>query len=83
MASARVGQSIPAKNVEVNRRVPPMLSTTPILGMDSDWQFLVKYRIAAQNEEHGNYILTAFFGDESSDWAVRARRVKSRHHPDD
>jgi len=25
-----------------------------------DWQFLVKYRIAAGNEEHGNYILTAF-----------------------
>jgi hypothetical protein len=27
----------------------------------ADWQFLVKYRIAAGNEEHGNYILTAFF----------------------
>ena len=26
-----------------------------------DWQFLVKYRIAARNEEHGNYILTAFY----------------------
>jgi Putative MetA-pathway of phenol degradation len=26
-----------------------------------DCQFLVKYRIAAKNEEHGNYILTAFF----------------------
>jgi hypothetical protein len=26
-----------------------------------DWQFLVKYRLAAANEEHGNYILTAFF----------------------
>jgi hypothetical protein len=26
-----------------------------------DWQFLVKYSLAAANEEHGNYILTAFF----------------------
>jgi hypothetical protein len=26
-----------------------------------DWQFLVKYRIATGNEEHGNYILTAFY----------------------
>jgi hypothetical protein len=26
-----------------------------------DWGFLVKYRILAANEEHGNYILTAFF----------------------
>ena len=26
-----------------------------------DWQFLIKYRILASNEEHGNYILTAFF----------------------
>ncbi len=26
-----------------------------------DWGFLLKYRIVAANEEHGNYILTAFF----------------------
>jgi hypothetical protein len=26
-----------------------------------DWQFLGKYRIAAGNEERGNYILTAFY----------------------
>jgi hypothetical protein len=26
-----------------------------------DWQCLVKYRIAAANEEHGNYIVTAFY----------------------
>ncbi len=53
---------IPAKNVEVILAVPPYLVNNP----DSkdgfgDWQFLVKYRIAAGNEEHGNYILTAFF----------------------
>ena len=53
---------IPAKNWEVILAVPPYVVNNP----DSrdgfgDWQFLVKYRIAAQNEEHGNYILTAFF----------------------
>src|SRR5258708_35709868 len=26
-----------------------------------DWGFLVKYRILSSNEEHGKYILTAFF----------------------
>jgi len=53
---------IPEKNFEVILAVPPYVVNNP----DSpdgfgDWQFLVKYRIAAGNEEHGNYILTAFF----------------------
>jgi len=53
---------IPAKNVEVIVAVPPYVVNNP----DSpdgfgDWQFLVKYRLAAQNEQHGNYIVTAFF----------------------
>lgn len=53
---------IPEKNVEVILAVPPFVVNNP----DSkdgfgDWQFLVKYRIAAENEEHGNYILTAFY----------------------
>ncbi len=53
---------IPAKNVEVIVAVPSYVVNNP----DSpdgfgDWQFLVKYRLAAANEEHGNYILTAFF----------------------
>ncbi len=53
---------IPANNVEVIVAVPPYVVNNP----DSpngfgDWQFLVKYRMAAGNEEHGNYILTAFF----------------------
>jgi len=26
-----------------------------------DWQFLVKYRLAAANDGHGNYILSAFY----------------------
>lgn len=53
---------IPAKNFEIIIAVPPYVTNNP----DShdgfgDWQFLVKYRFAAGNEEHGNYILTAFF----------------------
>jgi hypothetical protein len=53
---------IPARNFEVIVAVPPYVVNNP----DSrdgfgDWQFLVKYRIAAGNEEDGNYILTAFF----------------------
>ena len=53
---------IPARNVEVILAIPPYVVNNP----DSrdgfgDWQFLVKYRLAAQNEEHGNYIVTAFF----------------------
>lgn len=53
---------IPAKNWEVIIAVPAYVVNNP----DSqdgfaDWQFLVKYRIAAGNEEHGIYILTAFF----------------------
>jgi hypothetical protein len=53
---------IPAKNVEIILAIPAYVLDNP----DSpngfgDWQFLVKYRLAAHNEEHGNYILTAFF----------------------
>ncbi|MFZ0761075.1 MAG: hypothetical protein WAM69_14095, partial [Candidatus Sulfotelmatobacter sp.] len=53
---------IPEKNFEVIIAVPAYVVNNP----DSkngfgDWQYLVKYRIAAGNEEHGNYILTAFF----------------------
>lgn len=54
---------IPAKNVEVILGVPPYIVNNPNSPHDGlgDWQFLVKYRIAAGNEEHGNYILTAFY----------------------
>ena len=53
---------IPAEKFEVILAIPPYIVNNP----DSkdgfgDWQFLVKYRILAKNEEHGNYILTAFF----------------------
>jgi len=54
---------IPAKNFEVILAVPPYIVNNPDSPHDGfgDWQFLVKYRIAASNEEHKNYILTAFF----------------------
>jgi hypothetical protein len=53
---------IPGEKFEVILAIPPYVVNNP----DSkdgfgDWQFLVKYRILANNEEHGNYILTAFF----------------------
>jgi hypothetical protein len=54
---------IPARNVEIILAVPPYIVNNPDSPHDGfgDWQFLVKYRIAAGNEEHGNYILSAFF----------------------
>lgn len=54
---------IPAKNFEVIVAVPPYVVNNPDSPRDGfgDWQFLVKYRIAAGNEEHGNYILSAFY----------------------
>jgi hypothetical protein len=54
---------IPQKNLEVIFAVPPYIVNNPDSPHDGfgDWQFLVKYRIAAGNEEHGNYILTAFY----------------------
>jgi len=54
---------VPEKNIEVVLGVPPYIANNPASHNDGfgDWQFLVKYRIAAGNEEHGNYILTAFY----------------------
>jgi hypothetical protein len=54
---------IPEKNFEVILSVPPYIVNNPDSTQNGfgDWQFLVKYRIAAGNEEHGNYILTAFY----------------------
>jgi hypothetical protein len=53
---------IPWKKVEVILSVPPYFShenpATP--NGFGDFQFLVKYRLLSSNEEHGNYILTAF-----------------------
>jgi hypothetical protein len=54
---------IPQKNTEVILSVPSYIVNNPDSPQDGfgDWQFLVKYRIAAANEESGNYILTAFY----------------------
>ncbi len=54
---------IPARNFEVILAVPPYIVNNPDSPHNGfgDWQFLVKYRIAASNEKHKNYILTAFF----------------------
>ena len=54
---------IPQRNTEVILSVPPYIANNPDSLQDGfgDWQFLVKYRIAAANEEGGNYILTAFY----------------------
>jgi hypothetical protein len=54
---------IPEKNVEVILAVPPYIVNNPDSIHDGfgDWQFLVKYRVAAGNEEHGNYILSVFY----------------------
>jgi|SRR5579862_7465038 hypothetical protein len=54
---------IPQKNTEVILAIPPYIVNNPDSPQDGfgDWQFLVKYRLAAGSEEHGNYILTAFY----------------------
>lgn len=54
---------IPSPHWEVILNVPPYIVNNPDSPNNGfgDWGFLVKYRIAAGNEEHGNYILTAFY----------------------
>jgi hypothetical protein len=55
---------IPFDKVEVIFNVPPYLdhnSPSAVNGF-GDVAFLVKYRLLAANEQHGNYILTAFLG---------------------
>lgn len=55
---------IPFEKVEVIFNVPPYLAHNNPAVQDGwgDVAFLVKYRLLSQNEEHGNYILTAFLG---------------------
>jgi len=55
---------IPFEKVEVIFNVPPYLVHNDPKVRDGfgDVAFLVKYRLLAANEEHGNYILTAFLG---------------------
>lgn len=55
---------IPQRHIEVILVAPPayMVHNNPkSLDEFGDWGFLIKYRILAGNEEHGKYILTAFF----------------------
>jgi hypothetical protein len=55
---------IPFEKVEVIFNTPPYLThhNPPDHDGFGDVAFLVKYRLLAANEEHGNYILTAFLG---------------------
>lgn len=55
---------IPLNNVEVILNVPPYLQHNNPKVRDGfgDVSFLAKYRLLSQNEEHGNYIVTAFLG---------------------
>jgi hypothetical protein len=55
---------IPLEKVEVIFNVPPYLAHNNPKVHDGfgDVAFLVKYRMLSANEEHGNYILTAFLG---------------------
>jgi len=54
---------IPTEHTEIIFNLPPYLAhTSPARDGFGDVSFLFKCRILAGNEEHGNYILTAFLG---------------------
>ncbi len=55
---------IPFEKVEVIFNLPPYIAHNSPTAKDGwgDVAFLVKYRLLSANEQHGNYILTAFFG---------------------
>ncbi|MBZ5614946.1 MAG: hypothetical protein LAO23_13125 [Acidobacteriia bacterium] len=55
---------IPFEKVEVILNVPPYIdhNNPKVRNGWGDVAFLVKYRLRSGNEEHGNYILTAFLG---------------------
>jgi hypothetical protein len=55
---------IPFEKVEVIFNAPPYLEHNSATAKDGfgDVAFLVKYRLLSANEEHGNYILSAFLG---------------------
>jgi hypothetical protein len=55
---------IPFEKVEVILNVPPYIehNNPQVRNGWGDVAFLVKYRLLSENEEHGNYILTAFLG---------------------
>ncbi len=55
---------IPFEKVEVILNLPPYIdhNNPKVRNGWGDVAFLVKYRLLSANEEHGNYILTAFLG---------------------
>lgn len=55
---------IPTRHIEMLFNLPPFLQHTAAKTPDGlgDVSFLMKYRILAANEQHGNYILTVFMG---------------------
>ncbi len=55
---------IPQSHIEILINAPPYLQHSAPGTPDGpgDVSFLMKYRILSANEQHGNYILTAFFG---------------------
>ena len=55
---------IPFQSTEVIVGVPAFLKRNIPRNTDgfADWPFLVKLRLLSANEEHGNYIVTAFMG---------------------
>jgi hypothetical protein len=55
---------IPFEKVEVIFNVPPYIAHNDPAVRDGfgDIAFLLKYRLLSSNEQHGNYILTAFLG---------------------
>ncbi|MCU1299698.1 MAG: hypothetical protein JWO91_3976 [Acidobacteriaceae bacterium] len=65
---------IPFEKVEVIFNFPPYLAHNDPKVQDGfgDVAFLVKYRLLSQNEEHGNYILTAFLG-----WSLPTGQYKN------
>ena len=65
---------IPFKSVEVIFNVPPYIDhgDPAVRNGWGDIAFLVKYRLFSGNEEHGNYILTAFLG-----WSLPTGQFKN------
>ena len=55
---------IPIRNTEITISTPPYLTHDKPRVVDGigDMSFLLKYRVAAGNEEAGNYVVTAFLG---------------------
>ncbi|HTS54650.1 MAG TPA: hypothetical protein VMH26_15350 [Burkholderiales bacterium] len=56
---------IPTEQTELIISVPSYIKDTTSTGMTEGWAdetFLVKLRLLSENEEHGNYIVTAFLG---------------------